>query len=242
LAPPLDRGVLRGDGRGGLYNRVVRSLLPPLLLIVAVLGSIFFGIASPTESAAVGALGAMVLAGFHRRLNKANLVEAMRSTTRLTSMVFLILIGATAFGLVFRGLGGDDLVSELMTGLPGGAWGFLFVSMLVIFLLGFFLDFLEICFIVVPILAPIAVMLGIDPLWYAVLIAVNLQASFLTPPFGFSLFYLKAAAPREIRISHIYRGVMPFIAIQVIALILLIAIPQITLWLPNLMDRMQGFM
>jgi tripartite ATP-independent transporter DctM subunit len=237
LAPPLPAR----NADGGLGASVAKSLLPPLGLMVAVLGSIFFGVASPTESAAVGALGAMLLAAAHRRLNLGALREAMRSTTRLTSMVFLILIGATAFGLVFRGLGGDRLVHEIMTGLPGGTWGFLAASMLLIFVLGFFLDFLEICFIVVPILAPIAVHLGIDPLWFTVLIAVNLQASFLTPPFGFSLFYLKAAAPPSIRIDHIYRGVVPFIGIQVLLLVLLLLMPQLTLWLPNLMDSIQGF-
>ncbi len=239
LRPALAPPVAGPAGAGAA--RVLKSLLPPLALMVAVLGSIFFGIASPTESAAVGALGAMLLAAGHRRLTLANLTAAMRATTRLTSMVFLILIGATAFGLVFRGLGGDRLVHEIMTGLPGGAWGFLVASMLVVFLLGFFLDFLEICFIVVPILTPIAVHLGIDPLWFAVLIAVNLQASFLTPPFGFSLFYLKAAAPPGIHIQHIYRGVVPFIAIQVLVLGILLAFPRVTLWLPDLMDRLQGF-
>ncbi len=224
-------------GDGALLLQVIKSLIPPLLLIFAVLGSIFFGVASPTESAAVGALGAMLLAATHRRLNLNNLREAMRSTTRMTSMVFLILVGATAFGLVFRGLGGDDLVLELMTSLPGGQWGFLLVSMLIIFLLGFFLDFIEISFIVVPILAPIAVYLGVDPLWFAILIALNLQTSFLTPPFGFSLFYLKAAAPPEIRMQQIYRGVLPFVAIQLTALALVVLFPQIALWLPELMDR-----
>jgi len=225
-------------GDGALLPQVIKSLIPPLLLIFAVLGSIFFGVASPTESAAVGALGAMLLAATHRRLNLKNLREAMRSTTRMTSMVFLILVGATAFGLVFRGLGGDDLVLDLMTSLPGGQWGFLLVSMLIIFLLGFFLDFIEISFIVVPILAPIAVHLGVDPLWFAVLIALNLQTSFLTPPFGFSLFYLKAAAPPEIRMQQIYRGVLPFVAIQLAALTLVVLFPQIALWLPELMDQL----
>jgi tripartite ATP-independent transporter DctM subunit len=239
LAPPL-KAAAPGERR--LLGRVLRSLVPPLFLVMAVLGSIFFGVASPTESAAVGALGAMVLAALHRRLSFENLNEAVLSTTKLTSMVFMILIGATAFGLVFRGLGGDTLVHEIMTGLPGGTWGFIAVSMLLLFVLGFFLDFIEICYIVVPILAPIAVHLGVDPLWYAVLIAVNLQASFLTPPFGFSLFYLKAAAPPEVSTSHIYRGVLPFIAIQVLTLAALAAFPQLVLWFPNLMDRMQGFM
>lgn len=241
VAPMLDMSLMRGDTTQRLASRVLKSLVPPLMLMVAVLGSIFFGVASPTESAAFGAVGALILAVIHRRLNRENLFTAARDTTRLTSMVFLILVGATAFGLVFRGLGGDTLVHSIMTSLPGGQWGFLAGSMLVIFLLGFFLDFLEISFIVVPILAPIAASLGIDLLWFTILIAVNLQTSFLTPPFGFSLFYLKAAAPKEINISHIYRGVIPFIAIQALVLILLIALPQVILWLPNLMDRLQGF-
>jgi len=240
-APMPDVSLMRGDADARLAMRVVKSLLPPLLLVFAVLGSIFFGVASPTESAAFGALGALILAAMHKRLNKENLLGAARNTTRLTSMVFLILVGATAFGLVFRGLGGDTLVYSIMTSLPGGHWGFLATSMLVIFVLGFFLDFLEISFIVVPILGPIAQSMGIDLLWFTILIAVNLQTSFLTPPFGFSLFYLKAAAPKEISISHIYRGVIPFIAIQALVLVLLITLPQIILWLPNLMDRLQGY-
>ncbi|HEC17940.1 MAG TPA: TRAP transporter large permease subunit [Gammaproteobacteria bacterium] len=227
------------DDAGALLPAVIKSLIPPLLLVFAVLGSIFFGIASPTESAAVGALGALLLAASHKRLNLTNLREAMRSTTRMTSMVFMILIGATAFGLVFRGMGGDVLVKEIMTGLPGGEWGFLLVSMLVIFLLGFFLDFIEITFIVVPILAPIAAVLGVDMLWFAVLIAMNLQTSFLTPPFGFSLFYLKAAAPPQVRMPQIYRGILPFVAIQLLALFMVMLFPQTTLWLPDMMDALQ---
>jgi len=239
-APLPDAALMRGDtSRLGL--RVVKSLLPPLALVFAVLGSIFFGVASPTESAGFGAVGAMVLAALHRRLDWQNLREAVRSTLRMTSMVFMILVGATAFGLVFRGMGGDGLVHEIMTGLPGEQWGFLAASMAVIFVLGFFLDFLEICFIVVPILAPIAASLGLDLLWFAVLIAANLQTSFLTPPFGFSLFYLKAVAPESISIGQIYRGVIPFIAVQAGVLILLVVFPKLTLWLPELMDRLQGF-
>ncbi len=229
------------DNAEPLWPQVFKSLIPPLLLMFAVLGSIFLGVASPTESAAVGALGALLLATLHRKLNFAKLREAMQSTTRMTSMVFMILIGATAFGLVFRGMGGDDLVQELMTNLPGGVWGFLLVSMLIIFVLGFFLDFIEITFIVVPILAPIAAFMGVDMLWFAVLIALNLQTSFLTPPFGFSLFYLKAAAPPEIRMPQIYRGILPFVAIQLVALSLIMLFPQVTLWLPNMMDALQGF-
>ena len=223
-----------------LLRKVCLTLLPPLLLVVGVLGSIFLGIASPTESAAVGALGALILAALHRQLSLDKLRAAMQLTTRLTSMVFMILIGATAFGLVFRGMGGDSLVLDVMTNLPGGTWGFLIVSMILIFFLGFFLDFLQICFIVVPILAPIAATLGVDLLWLAVLIAINLQTSFLTPPFGFSLFYLKAVAPAEIRIQHIYRGIVPFISIQIITIMLLFMLPSLVTWLPDLMDRIHG--
>ncbi len=238
-APAVDVTQLQSGTRRVSLPSILIALLPPLVLVLTVLGSIFFGIASPTEAAALGALAALILAAAKRRLGLRNLNEAMRQTLRLTSMVFLILIGATAFGLVFRGMGGDALVEELMTALPGGVWGFLVLSMLLIFVLGFFLDFLEICFIVVPILAPIAILLGIDPLWFAVLVAVNLQTSFLTPPFGFSLFYLKAAAPPEIRIQQIYRGAIPFVGLQLLALGILLAFPQVALWLPELMNRLQ---
>ncbi len=238
LAPPTV-DLIANEDEAHLVVQVIKSLLPPLALVFAVLGSIFFGIASPTESAAVGAIGAMLLAAMHRRLNLQGLREAMLSTTRMTSMVFLVLIGATAFGLVFRGLGGDELVKTLMTGLPGGEWGFLLLSMLLIFVLGFFLDFIEICFIVVPILAPIAQHMGIDLLWFAILIAMNLQTSFLTPPFGFSLFYLKAAAPPSVKMGHVYRGIVPFVLIQLVTLLALMLFPEMSLWLPNLMDSLQ---
>jgi len=221
--------------------RIAASVLPVLLLILIVLGTIFFGVASPTESAAFGAFGALLLSMIYRRCNAKNLLESMRQTTRLTSMVFLILIGATAFGLVFRLMGGDHLVHDILTQLPGEKWGFLIVSLVLIFILGFFLDFLEICFIVVPILTPIAAHFGIDLVWFAILIAINLQTSFLTPPFGFSLFYLKAVAPSNMRINVIYKGVMPFVLLQVFGLVLLVIFPQIVLWLPNLMDQLQGF-
>lgn len=237
LAPPLE--VDESDS--GLGMKVVKSLIPPLLLVFAVLGSIFFGIASPTESAAVGALGAMVLAALHKRLNLKNVQEAAQQTARLTSMVFMILIGATAFGLVFRSMGGDFVVEDFMMELPGGEWAFIAISMALIFVLGFFLDFLEICFIVVPILAPIAELMDINMLWFAVLIAMNLQTSFLTPPFGFSLFYLKAAAPPEVRIQHIYRGVIPFVLIQVVVLGTLILFPETVQWLPDLMNELKGY-
>jgi tripartite ATP-independent transporter DctM subunit len=218
-----------------LASKVLKSLLPPLTLVIAVLGSIFFGIASPTESAAVGALGALFLAATHGKLSLSNLNQSMQQTTRCTSMVFLILIGATAFGLVFVGMGGDKLIFDIFDNLPGGKWTFLLLSMLLIFVLGFFLDFIEICFIVVPIIAPIALHMGLDPLWFALLIALNLQTSFLTPPFGFSLFYLKASAP-TLKLQEIYKGVIPFIMIQIVVLVLIISFPDLTLWLPNLME------
>ena len=219
----------------GLAGKVIKNLVPLLLLVFAVLGSIFFGIASPTESAAVGALGTMLLAAMHRRMSFTNLRDSSRQTARLTSMVFMVLIGATAFGLVFRSMGGDIVVEDVMTALPGGEWSFLGASMLLIFVLGFFLDFLEICFIVVPILAPIAELMGINMLWFAILIAMNLQTSFLTPPFGFSLFYLKSVAPSSVRIQDIYRGVIPFIILQILVLGAIVVFPDMVQWLPALM-------
>jgi len=232
--------ALQSDDDAPLPARVIFTLVPPLLLVIVVLGSIFFGVASPTESAAVGALGAMLLAAAHGKLTLSRVRDAMRYTVRLTSMVFMILIGAAAFGLVFRGMGGDRLVLDLMTGLPGGDWGFLIISMLLIFVLGFFLDFLQICFIVVPILVPVATTLNIDLLWFAVLIGINLQTSFLTPPFGFSLFYLKSVAPSQIKIHDIYKGIIPFVLMQIIAVIVIMLIPDLVTWLPELMDRIQG--
>ena len=237
---PAKAPALTAGPDGVALGAVLFTLLPPLLLIIAVLGSIFFGVASPTESAAVGAIGALILAAAHRKLNLKNLQDAMRQTTRLTSMVFLILIGATAFGLVFSGMNGDRIVAEAMAGLPGGKWGFLLISMLLIFLLGFFLDFLQICFIVIPILAPIASQFGIDLLWFAVLVAINLQTSFLTPPFGFSLFYLKAVAPAGVRIQDIYSGIIPFVILQILTMVALIAAPGLVTWLPDLMDEIHG--
>lgn len=224
----------QGPGGKVAIIALVRSILPPLLLVLAVLGSIFTGFASPTESAAVGCLGAVLLAAANRQLTLSRLREAAEQTTRLTSMVFMILIGATAFGLVFRGMGGDDLVHDLLVDLPGARVTFLLVAMLLVFALGFFLDFIEICFVVVPILAPVAESLGIDLLWFAVLLAVNLQTSFLTPPFGFSLFYLKAVAPPEIPIGAIYRGVVPFVALQIAVLALTLVFPGLVTWLPML--------
>ncbi len=216
-----------------LGRRVLRVLLPPLALIVAVLGSIMAGLATPTEAAAVGAVGALLLALVNRQLTLARLQEVMLSTTRVTSMVFMIFIGASLFSLVFRGYGGDDLVHEILTGLPGGAFGAMLVVMLVMFLLGFVLDFIEITFVVIPIVGPILLQMGLHPVWLGVMFAINLQTSFLTPPFGFALFYLRGVAPREVATRDIYRGVMPYIAIQLVALGLLALWPALATWLPQ---------
>jgi tripartite ATP-independent transporter DctM subunit len=216
-----------------LMLRVVRVLLPPLLLIVAVLGSIIGGLATPTEAASVGAVGALALALLKGELSFERLREITRNTTRITSMVFLILIGASVFSLVFRGYGGDEIIREFLTDLPGGAMGAMIVVMLVMFLLGFVLDFIEITFVVVPIVGPILLAMGLDPVWLGIMIAINLQTSFLTPPFGFALFYLRGVAPPEVETSAIYRGVVPFVGLQLLMLILLALWPELVTWLPE---------
>lgn len=213
--------------------RVLRSLVPPLVLITAVLGSILGGVATPTEAAGVGALGACLLALLNRQLSVDRLREVVLSTTRITAMVFMILIGATVFSLVFRGFGGEEMVQEFLAGLPGGTAGALVFVMLVIFLLGFILDFIEIIFVVVPIVAPALLAAGVDPVWLGVMIAVNLQTSFLTPPFGFALFYLRGVAPPEVATAEIYRGVIPFIALQLTLLLALAVWPDLVTWLPG---------
>lgn len=217
-----------------LLTRIFKALLPPLLLIIAVLGSIIGGVATPTEAAAVGAMGAILLAASQRQLNLEILQRVMRSTLQITSMVFLIFIGASIFSLVFRGFGGDDLVREFLTQLPGGVFTAMLVVMLLMFFLGFVLDFIEITFVVVPIVAPILLAMGLDPIWLGIMIAINLQTSFLTPPFGFALFYLRGVAPKEIKTTQIYKGVMPFILIQLIALAMLAQWPALATWLPSL--------
>ena len=206
----------------------------PLLLIVAVLGSILKGIATPTEAAAVGAVGAMLLALISGHLNMVTLKDVVYRTTRITAMVFMILMGASLFSLVFRGFGGDELISEFLTGLPGGAVTAMVLVMAVMFLLGFVLDFIEITFVVVPIIGPVLMAMGFDPIWLGIMIALNLQTSFLTPPFGFSLFYLRGVCPDSVQTSAIYRGVMPFIAIQLMMLGLLAAWPGLVTWLPGI--------
>ena len=213
--------------------QVMNALLPPLLLIFAVLGSILAGLATPTEAAGIGAMGALLLAIGRRELSLARLREVMQSTLRISSMVFLILIGASVFSLVFRGYGGDDAVRGLLESLPGGVVGAVVVVMLVMFLLGFVLDFIEITFVVVPIVGPVLLAMGLDPVWLGIMIAINLQTSFLTPPFGFALFYLRGVAPPEVTTSQIYRGVVPFVAIQIFALLLLAAFPGLVTWLPQ---------
>ena len=210
-----------------LLRQVLMVMAPPLVLILIVLGSIFAGIATPTEAGALGAVGAMLLAWVNGRLTRAAITEAMDHTTRLTSMVVFLLIGSTAFALVFRGLDGDLWIEDLLTDLPGGVVGFLIVANLMIFVLGFFIDFFEIAFIVIPLLVPAARLLGVDLVWFGVMIGMNLQTSFLTPPFGFAIFYLRGVAPPEVRTSQIYRGAIPFIGIQLVGLLLIVLFPGI---------------
>ena len=293
VIPPAELGETKD-----LFREIGAALLPPLTLIVAVLGSILSGIATPTEAAAIGALGALLLAGHRigrsekksglaitlaalslggmlllsinvdlrltrdeispfeqnaiylafmlgaiatlgvlvsiaRTVRSGVLQEVMKSTTQISSMVFVILIGAALFSLVFRGLGGDDSVSEVLNQMPGGVFGAMLVVMAAMFLLGFFLDFIEITFVVVPIVAPVLLMMGVDPIWLGVMMAINLQTSFLTPPFGFALFYLRGVAPDTVRTSEIYRGAIPFVIIQIFALAIIAGFPEIATWLPS---------
>jgi tripartite ATP-independent transporter DctM subunit len=230
-ALPRDATVL---GKAAMMRRLLSALVVPLVLILAVLGSILAGLATPTEAAAVGAVGAMLLALSRRALTLERVRDVIRGTTRLSSMVFLILIGASVFSLVFRGLGGDDLVHGMLTDLPGGATGALILVMLALFLLGFIIDFIEITYIVVPIVAPALLAMGLDPVWLGVMIAINLQTSFLTPPFGFALFYLRGVSPPQVRTADIYRGVVPFVVIQLAMLVVLTKWPALVTWLPKI--------
>ena len=217
-----------------LLIQVVKVLLPPIVLIISVLGSILIGAATPTEAASVGAMGAIIIAIAQKQFNLAMLKEVMLNTSRITSMVFVIFIGASLFSLVFRGYGGDEIVRNILTDLPGGVFGAVFVVMLVMFLLGFILDFIEITFVVVPIVAPILLAMDINPIWLGIMIAINLQTSFLTPPFGFALFYLRGVTPDSISTGQIYKGVAPFILIQLIGLSVLALWPSLATWLPNI--------
>jgi tripartite ATP-independent transporter DctM subunit len=234
IAQPEAMPALSPEERGRTtLVEVLVALFPPLFLILAVLGSIMGGFATPTEAAGVGAIGALLLAAVKRAITLSRLKDVMQSTIRVSSMVFLILIGASIFSLVFRGYGGDVLVREFLTNLPGGLVGAVISVMLLMFLLGFVLDFIEITFVVVPIVGPILLAMGLDPVWLGVMIAINLQTSFLTPPFGFALFYLRGVAPDSLETSDIYRGVVPFIVIQLIALGVLAALPGLATWLPG---------
>jgi len=230
-APPIQDD---NQDQPPLLLQCVQGLAPPLLLIAAVLGSILAGLATPTEAAAVGALGACLLALLQNQLNRHNLQEIMISTTKVTCMVFAILIGATLFSLVFRGFNGEELIHEFFNNMPGGVFSAMLLVMVVIFLLGFILDFIEITFVVVPIVGPVLLAMGIDPVWFGVMIAVNLQTSFLTPPFGFALFYLRGVTPDSIPTTTIYRGVAPFILIQIVTLSLIAIWPSLATWLPDI--------
>ncbi|MBF0447780.1 MAG: TRAP transporter large permease subunit [Magnetococcales bacterium] len=228
LVPDSDCSTLNR----AFWRRIIKTLLPTLGLMVAVLGSIFAGIATPTESGAMGAVGATLLALAHGRFSLSVLRHVAQTTTKLTSMVFIILVGANAFGLVFRGLGGDGVIRDFIENLDFAGWQVLLIVMILIFFLGFFLDFIEICFIHIPIAAPIIADYGFDPLWFGILFAINLQTSFMTPPFGFSLFFLKGVAPSTIRTGHIYRGILPFVGIQLLVLFVVALWPETVTWLP----------
>ena len=229
--PPIQTERTRSE----IYKEAFKSIFPPLILIILVLGSILMGVATPTESASVGAIGAAIIAFTKGELTFQNIKEVSLNTVKLSSFVFVILIGASMFSLVFRGFNGDAMIEHFLGSLPGGLFTALLIVMVAIFILGFFLDYIEIIFVIVPLVGPILIANGADPLWLGILISLNLQTSFLTPPFGFSLFFLRGVAPKEIQTRNIYRGVMPFIGIQVLAIIIVAVFPSIATWLPNLM-------
>lgn len=233
LAPALPEEV-RSIGAKALAKQVLQAMIPPLMLILLVLGSIFFGIATPTEAGAVGSFGAGILAWFNRKLTRQAIAQVCDITLRTTAMVVFILFGSTLFSLVFRGLEGDRFMFHVLSNLPGAEVGFLIVSMLVVFILGFFIDFFEIAFIVVPLFVPVAKHLGLDLVWYGVVLGANLQTSFLTPPFGFALFYLRGVTPPEIKTTDIYQGVIPFILLQLLVLLLIIVFPGLVSFLPSI--------
>jgi tripartite ATP-independent transporter DctM subunit len=221
-------------------NQIIKNffidLLPPIILILSVLGSIFLGVATPTESAAVGAAGALIISFLKRQLDIKKIIEASITTVKMSSFVFMILIGASMFSLVFRGFGGDDIISDFLKNTPGGKYTALFIVMMTIFILGFFLDYIEIIFVIIPLVGPGLIASGIDPLWLGILISLNLQTSFLTPPFGFSLFFLRGVAPKEVKTLNIYKGVIPFIFIQVVTILIVFQLPELATWLPRLMN------
>ena len=227
IAPAVKLKRQEGESKKQQVISALFAIIPPLSLIVIVLGSIFAGIATPTESSAIGCLGAVILAFLYRKFSFAMLMESSKETVKITAMVFAILIGATAFSMVFTYTGADALIEQFMLSLPGDKWGFIIMAMLAIMVLGFFIDFVEISYIIVPILVPISEVIGINPIWFAILIAMNLQTSFLTPPFGFSLFYLKGVSPKGIKTTDIYKGVIPFIIIQVLVLASIVVYPDL---------------
>ena len=235
LRPAAMPAYSASDSEALSLGKVLSALFPPLMLIFAVLGSILGGFATPTEAAGVGAMGALLIAIVRRALSLKRLREVMQSTLRISSMVFLILIGASLFSLVFRGYGGDDGVRAILEALPGGVFAAMLLVMLVMFLLGFVLDFIEITFVVVPIVGPVLLAMGLDPVWLGIMIAINLQTSFLTPPFGFALFYLRGVAPDTVTTTQIYRGAMPFVGIQLLALLILATFPGLVTWLPEIL-------
>lgn len=235
LRPAAMPAYSASDDEALSLGKVLSALFPPLMLIFAVLGSILGGFATPTEAAGVGAMGALLIAIVRRALSLERLREVMQSTLRISSMVFLILIGASLFSLVFRGYGGDDGVRAILEALPGGVFAAMLLVMLVMFLLGFVLDFIEITFVVVPIVGPVLLTMGLDPVWLGIMIAINLQTSFLTPPFGFALFYLRGVAPDTVTTAQIYRGAMPFVGIQLLALLILATFPGLVTWLPEIL-------
>ena len=212
---------------------LLQSILPPLLLIIAVLGSIFFGIATPTEAAGVGATGALLLTVINKQFKKTMLIEVLQETTKTTAFIFAILLGATAFSLVLRGLGGDELIERVLLGLPFGGTGIVLCILLATFLLGFFLDWIELTLIVLPLVSPVVSTLGFDPVWFTVLFAVCLQTSFLTPPVGFAIFYLKGVAPPEVNVDVIYKGVVPFVFLQILGGIIIFNFTSVVTWLPS---------
>ena len=236
VSPSSCPALVGAEGRpDDMAGRVLKVLLPPFFLIVLVLGSILVGAATPTESAAVGAVGATVLAAMHRQFNLAILREVMRSTMSISCMIFIILLGASVFSLTFREFGGDNLVAGLLKDMPGGAFGAMLVIMVLMFVMGFFLDFIEIIFVVVPIVGPILLAMDLHPVWFGVMIAINLQTSFLTPPFGFALFYLRGVAPPSVTTMDIYRGIIPFVLIQIVGLCIVAYWPGLATWLPEIL-------
>ena len=212
---------------------ILKILIPPFLLIFSVLGSIILGVASPTEAAGIGAMGSILIAVLNRKLSFSVLADAVKQTAFISSMVFMILIGASIFSLVFRGFGGEELITNLFGAIPGGLFGSMLIVMILVFLLGFILDFIEISFVVVPIVGPILIAMGADPLWLGIMLAINLQTSFLTPPFGFALFYLRGVTPEKIKTETIYKGVIPFIMIQILILCLVAYFPFLATYLPS---------